>query len=51
MVISRSISKPNNKFAKKFTEESWKTEVRSPKTEVEVASSQKPEAKNQNYET
>jgi hypothetical protein len=27
MVISCSISKPNNKFAKKFTDESWKTEV------------------------
>lgn len=31
MVISNSISKPNNKFARKFNKESWKTEVRRPK--------------------
>jgi hypothetical protein len=28
MVISNSISKPNNKFAKMFTNENWKSEDR-----------------------
>ena len=39
MVILRSISKPNNKFAKMFTKESWKTEVRRLKLKLQAARS------------